>query len=253
MLIKKNRYRFGLNAVLQIALLYSMIYLLPRTIYADGYASTTQSSQDSLSKYIDLVRKTIIGRFGLRFEIDRNGIPTSITGDLSKNTTASDPVEQAYQFFDLNRDIFPIKDAKTEFNVRQQIGGDESFGPTVKLAWCVNGIMVGGTEIILNYSRDGKLYSYYGEFYPEARMINTNPAISEERAKSIVITDMEKVKIDWPENAKAEIKNATLMIARFNGELKLAWGIGVMKGYEGYGYWIDAQTGKIIESASSKI
>lgn len=234
---------WGLVMAITLSIFFSAIHS-----YADGYAN---APEDSISKRIDYIRKTIIGRFGMRFELDKNGIPISITGDLYKGTKSSDPIEQAYQFFDSNRDIFPIKDAKTELSVKQQIGGDESFGPTIKMAWCINGIIVDGSEIILNYSRDNKLYSYYGRFVPEARMINTNPAISQKEAEQIALKDSIVTATQDYNNTAASIHSATLYIARFEGKMILAWNVSVIKGVgNSWGFWIDAQSGRILKSGS---
>jgi Zn-dependent metalloprotease len=230
-----------------ILIFFFLIYSIPGTVFADGHAPST-GVQDSLSKYKEFIGKTIIGRFGLRYTLDNYGIPTSITGDLSKGLTGTDVVEKSYQFFELNKDIFQIANPRKEFIVREVINEGMS---TVKFYWAINGVKVQYGGYFLHFNKNGSLYTVEGQIDPEARNINTSPVISEEQGKSIVISDMEKIKVDWPENAQTEIKTATLIIARFEGELKLVWGISVTKGYEGYGYWIDAQTGKIIESGSS--
>ncbi|NLI15393.1 MAG: hypothetical protein GX409_03805 [candidate division Zixibacteria bacterium] len=234
---------WGRIMAITLSIFFSAIHL-----YANCYAN---APEDSVSKRIDYIRKTIIGRYGLRFELDKNGIPISITGDLYKGAKSSDPIEQAYQFFDFNRDIFPIKDAKTELRVMQHIGGDESFGPTVKLAWSVNGIIVDGSEIILNYSRDNKLYSYYGRFFPEALAINTDPVISQNEAEQTALRDSIVTATQDLNDTAASIHLATLIIARFDGKMILTWYVSVIKGVgNSWGFWIDAQTGRILKSGS---
>lgn len=250
MLDKKEKYSIEVNRII-IRFIILLLLMIPCITFADGYAPTT-GAQDSLSKYVDFVRKTIIGRYGLRFELDKTGYPISITGNLSNGLIEKDPVKVVYEFMDKNKDIYKIENPLKELFLTSLIT-EGVVGSTVKMAWTVNGIKVGGTGFNAQFSKKSGMYEIEGHINPEAYKINTTPAISEEQAKIIAIQDMEKVKVDWPENAQTEVKNATLMIARFSGELKLAWGLGVQKGYDGYGYWIDAQTGKIIESGSSAI
>jgi Zn-dependent metalloprotease len=251
MLVKREGNSFFLVVCQTILILVLFAFILPSMIFADGYASTI-GAQDSLSKYVDFVRKTIIGRYGLRFELDKTGYPISITGNLSNGLTEKDPVKVVYEFIEKNKDIYKIENPSKELVLTSLIN-DGVVGPTVKMSWTIKGVKVGGTGFNAQFSNKSGMYEIEGHVNTEAYNINTTPAISEEQAKSIAIQDMEKVKVDWPENAQTLVKNTTLMIARFNGELKLAWGLGVQKGYDGYGYWIDAQTGKIIESGSSAI
>src|SRR3972149_631015 len=82
--------------------------------YARGQSADSLGRSDSLSAYIENVRLTLIGRYGMRFQLDKNGIPTSIEGELSNGIAAIDPVEMAYQFFELNKDLFSIESPRDE-------------------------------------------------------------------------------------------------------------------------------------------
>jgi Zn-dependent metalloprotease len=183
--------------------------------------------------------------------VDKYGIPTMLEGNLFSGQKGGDRVADSYTFFEQNKELFQMPNPKTELLLEGEI--KDQIEETVIFNQVSNGVRVRYGQYVMHYNPNGVLETVNGQIDAEARKINTNPAISEEQAKSIAIQDMEKVKVDWPENAQTEIKNATLTIARFDGELKLAWGLSVIKGVEGYGYWIDAQTGKIIESGSSKI
>jgi Zn-dependent metalloprotease len=238
MLVSKSKK----SSMLQIGFLVLFI-IISSTVFliADGYAP---ASKDSLSAHIDFVSKTLIGRFGMRFKLDKFGIPTSITGELSKGLTATDPIEQAYQFFDSNKDLFPIENAKRELIVWQQIGGDEHFGPTVKFYWCVDSVRIHGATIILNYSRDGKLYNYDGKFDPEARKVDTKPTLDESEAKQIVVAD---------KRSGGEILENTvsdgLIIIKVNDKYHLTWAITSGP----TSYWIDAKSGAVVKTEASSV
>ncbi len=234
-----------------IQIFFLLICLIQGMVYADGYVLST-GVQDSLSKYVDFVRKTIIGRYGLRFELDKSGYPISITGNLSNGLIEKDPVKVVYEFLEKNKDIYKLENPSKELVLNSLIN-DGVVGSTVKLAWTVNGIKVGGTGFNAQISNRSGMYEIEGRINTAARGINTTPSINEDQAKSIAIQDMENVKVDWPENAQAEIKDASLIIGSFKDEHKLVWILGVIKGYQGYEYWIDAQTGKIIKSGPTRI
>jgi hypothetical protein len=231
----------------RITILFVILFLLmiPCIVFSDGYAQSNEP-QDSLSKYIDLVGKTIVGRFGLRYTLDKYGIPTSITGDLNKGLTGTDVVEKSYQFFELNKDIFQVVDSRKEFIVRGVINEGPS---TVKFYWAVNGVKVQYGGYFLHFNKNGALYTVEGQIDPEARKINTNPAISEEQAKRIALDDPKH------KDAKPEISSIELLTGRIDGELRLFWSIGIING-GGVGSWnykVDAQTGKILVCESAII
>ena len=176
-----------------------------------------------------------------------------LSSDSLMATKENNYVRAAFKFLEDNKSHYKISDARAEFIVEGEI--DDSGWHTVILDQVHNGVKVQYGYFSINFSHNRPLSfnDVVGAYDPEAKKVNTKAAIGEEQAKNIVINDMDKVKVDWPENAKPEIKNAELSIARFDKELKLAWAISVTKGYSGWGYWIDAQTGKILESGSSAI
>jgi Zn-dependent metalloprotease len=232
-----------------------IIFGLCLPLYAVSSESSNQISPnktvqpDSATLKIQNAKALAISKFGDRIKFDKNGIPIEIEGDLSKGLTETDIVDKAYQFFEINKDIFRLTEPKTELKV-YDVHRDDI--PVVKMYWAVNGVKV-ASNLRIVFSKNGSPFYFAGKIDPEARTINTNPAISEDQAKAIVIKDMDKVKDGCPEDAQTEIKNATLIIGRFDEELKLVWGLSVVKCLNGYGYWIDAQTGKILESGSSAI
>jgi Zn-dependent metalloprotease len=176
--------------------------------------------------------------------VDKYGIPTELSGNLSAGLTASDPVEKAFQFFDLHKTQFHIEDARKEFKLRSSTKGPISDDYHVKLDQIVNGVKVRSGMYALHFQSDGSLYLVDGQIDPEAKKVDTNPAISEEMAKQIAISENNSDTL-----AKDYTKSNGLLIINTKNGYHLIWDIecGLMI------YRIDAQTGTIIESGSSAI
>jgi Zn-dependent metalloprotease len=237
----------ALKMTLSIQLIISAIFIITSAALADGYISQRANAHDSLSKYIDFVSKTIIGRYGSKFKLDNNGIPTSITGNLSSGLTAKDPVDIVYEFFEKNKDIFQLQNPRQELILIDSIS-DGIVGPTVRMAWAVNGVKVGCPEFRAQFSKASGLYEIDGDICPDARKINTNPIIGEEQAKQFVVNDTKNLG-----SKLGDVKSSQLIIAKFNDSFKLAWIINIVRMDSliiNTDYYIDATNGDILAKKS---
>jgi len=183
--------------------------------------------------------------------VDKNGIPTMLEGDLFFGKKGADKAEEGYRFFEKHKQLFQMENPRSELKL-QGVAKDE-IEQTVIFDQVVNGVKVRYGEFALHFNLNAVLLTLNGQIDPEARTVDTNPAISEQQAVEIAFVKTDSIKIDWPENAKSTVKDATLLIARFDERLKLVWAISVIKGYQGWGFWIDAKTGEIIDWGSSTI
>ena len=208
---------------------------------ADGQSADSSGKSDSLSAYIENVRLTLIGRYGMRFQLDKNGIPTSIEGELSKGITAIDPVEMAYQFLELNKDLYQIESPRDELIVKGVIEGGE-LGTTIKLGQVVGGIRVDSRGFILQYGRAKKLWCVDGRIDPQARQVNTTPAISEKQAKEIVCATIQDRE---PPPTPKDAGSSGPIICRpvQGGQLHLAWIVRL----DTLRYYVDAHNGEIFQ------
>jgi len=206
---------------------------------AAGQFADTLGKSDSLSAYIENVRLTLIGRYGMRFQLDKNGIPISIEGELSKGITAIDPVEMAYQFFELNKDLYRIESPRDELIVKGIIEGGE-LGTTIKLGQVVGGIRVDSRGFILQYGRAKKLWCVDGQIDPDARQVDATPKITFEQAFQIALADT------LDHGPKPVPLNQELVIMRFKDGLHLVWDFGMNTGRLPWHYTIDAHTGEIL-------
>jgi len=222
--------------------LFCLLFLGQALLASENSTQILQKEKaplDSAAIRIQNVKALAIGRFGDRIKFDKYGIPIEITGNLSKGLTGTDVVEKAYQFFEINKDIFQIDQPRQELVIGEVIKEATS---TVKFYWVLNGVKVQYGGYFLQFSRDGSLYNVEGQVDPEARSINTKPSISEEQAKQIAINDSLNA------GKPAEIKEMELLIGRFKGEIKLAWTFYLTNSLSWH-YAIDAHTGEILVHA----
>jgi hypothetical protein len=91
-----------------------------------------------------------------------------------------------------------------------------------------------------------------GDFFPEARSINTTPAISQAYAESLGLNDPEHGEFINRVFVGAPSK---LIIDNVDGSLKLIWKVDIINGrlYGDADYWIDANTGAILKVATGMI
>jgi hypothetical protein len=164
-----------------------------------------------------------------------------------RGESGGDRVEDSYRFLELNKDSFGLINPRQELKLKEVIGPDKIIkGQTVKLYQVVNGVKVRYGQYFIHFSPDGTMNGINGQIDPEARQIDTNPAISEEQSKQLAIAH--------PRAKRASVEHITkteLIIGRFNKEMRLAWGVTIFKadstGLVGDAFYIDAQNGRVLE------
>lgn len=205
-----------------LIIVLTILFTVTLKTHGEDYEKA-KTSEDQLSKK-EIARAKITQRLSQNFSIDDNGIPTRIKGHLSDGITATDPVDKAYQFFEIHKDIFQLEDPRSEL----VLGGvsDDKLGYNhVKLGQVVNGVPVGVVGYRVHIKPNGIIYKVKGQIDPEARNVDTNPGISVEAAKEIAISNLDpELEVD-----KFEALEPELIIARFDGEPKLTWVVNVAK------------------------
>ncbi|MCD6161294.1 MAG: PepSY domain-containing protein [candidate division Zixibacteria bacterium] len=202
----------------------------------------------------------VIEEFGLgkieKINLNDNGTPSWIWGDLNKGITETDPIEKCYQFFELHKELFGMINPREELVVYRTQGGDRVS--TVKFYQAHGGVRVRFGQYFVHFNKDEKITGINGSFDPEARSIDAIPSISVEQAREIAINSMEKptTNLYTPERVKPE-----LYIARFggnddvfNGKFRLVWKwpfVGVPPDNSSWYYYIDAKTGEFVKRESA--
>jgi Zn-dependent metalloprotease len=202
----------------------------------------------------ELARLEVLRCFGQNFTINDNGIPTRLEGHLSDGITATDPVEMAYQFFELHKDLFQLDNPKKELLLKS-CNTDKCVGNThVSLDQVVNDIKVRYGGYALHFKSNGSLYYLNGAIDPEARKVDTTPSISAEQAKQIAASNP-----DYEYN-NPYFNDVELLIAHFEDGYHLVWRFflgeitadfrdqgGLVQTKYDFFYIIDAKTGDILK------
>jgi Zn-dependent metalloprotease len=157
-----------------------------------------------------------------------------------------DRVEDSYRFLDLHKDIWNLENPRQELRLQGIIGPDkiDTITTTVVFDQVVNGVKVRYGECCIHYKSDGLMYLADVRIDPEARTINTSPAISQEQAIDIARQDT------LVKDPNPKVFEPKLLIGRFNGKMLLFWQFGF--GYD-WSYAVDAHTGKILGTESAWI
>ncbi len=191
-------------------------------------------------------------------EVKKESIQEKAIVPLDRETTApassvytpigeSEFVKKSFAFLEQNKAHYKITNPRAEFVLKGEI--NDNGWCTVVLDQVNNGVKVENGYFSINFRHNGPLTfnNIIGFYDPEARKINSTPAISEEQAKSIALNDPKH------KDARPEISSIELLIGRIDGELRLFWSIGLING-GGIGSWnykIDAQTGKVLVCESA--
>ncbi len=177
-------------------------------------------------------------------DLDANGIPTNLFGDLSIGITATEPLEKSYQFFEIHKDLFRLINARSELKCYRIIS-DDGFVSTIKFRQVHNGIGVEHGQYFVHFCRDGSIGGANGYLNPEARHVNTTPSILKEQAQQIAEADYKGLKM-----MGVKMPDPELLIHGRGGKLYLCW--KVFPGLE-YNYYIDAHTGELLGKFPSLI
>jgi hypothetical protein len=214
-----------------------------------------QNHPDSTDAQRRIVQR-IHERIGIWGSVDTNGIILGLRGDrINIGLNDADPIGRAYHFLQLHSDLFQINDPHQEFVLIP----NNYLGPgnpgTIYLQQAVNGVKVMEAGYVLQYVPDTASFKFStisGRFIPEARTINTMPAITQAYAESLALSDPEHDSLIGYVAIGGKTEH---IIDKIDGSLRLIWKLNVQNGrFAGSAnYWIDANTGAILKVESGLI
>jgi Zn-dependent metalloprotease len=172
-------------------------------------------------------------------DLDANGIPTNLFGDLNIGITATEPLEKSYQLFEIHKGIFKIN-PREELQYVGAITRDGFISTTV-FDQIHDGIKIEGGQYAIHFNRNGTLNGANGNLFPEARQINGTPTVSKEQAQQTAEADYKGLKM-----MGRKMPDPELLIHRHRGKFYLCW--KVFPGLE-YNYYVDAHSGEIVGRA----
>ena len=179
-------------------------------------------------------------------------------------------VSQAKQFLKSSKTLFKINESTDDFTMKKSFKDNQNMTHT-KLQQTYKGVSVFGSELILHGDATNTVVEVNGRFTP-ALSLDVTPSVTSDGALNIALADLGAAEYRW-QNAEQEkiIKEVyhdntrtwkpapELVIAPKNGdfnngEYRLSWKMmiavdGAKRG--NWEYWIDAQTGVIINKFNS--
>ncbi len=257
--MRKKILGVGGKSVLTLICL-SFILAAPQVI-AGGVSSAQSQKQDSL-RAERLAKVAAFRQAHPSVQIatnPANGVPTVLDGDLSPGLSKSDPVEAAYEFFEINKELFGMVQPHAELQVKGT--SKDRYGGTVAFKQIYRGVDVYQGVMYAHFTPSGHLKFVNGEFYPDIDL-STTPSIDSSAAVGIAKRDLNYT----DENEKRERRfeaslgsnrapvNASLVVAYFQDCYHLIWVIDI-SGMASLGgawvYWVEAHTGAILSKASA--
>lgn len=172
--------------------------------------------------------------------LDQHCIPVNLQGFLYGGQKGGNRVEEAYSFFESNKDIFRMENPRKELVLRGQ-SGDE-LGQFIVFDQAVNGVKVQSAYYSVHFKPDGMMWEIVGHINSEARQVNTTPAISEKQAKEIVCATIQDRE---PPPTPKDAGSSGPIICRpvQGGQLHLAWIVRL----DTLRYYVDAHNGEIFQ------
>jgi Zn-dependent metalloprotease len=216
-------------------------------VWADDTAKQDKANRKKTRS--ELTSAKIHKRFNARFSLNENGIPVSIEGDLSRGITATDPIDKAYQFFELNKDIFSMENPRQELILRDVSIPKRGSITYIKFDQFVESVKVLYNAYTVEIDVNGTIIYAGGIYNPALREIDAVPVISKEQSIKIVIAQAKCQHEPWLDKIEEETR---LLIANLDGNYRLVWrAVFICRNLCGSQYaYIDAKTGEILKQGS---
>jgi hypothetical protein len=217
-----------------------------------GEQNSTNINNDSMlvSKNADenrippeLEKEFGIGR--LKFvDLTKGGKPIQLYGDLNLGIASEEPIEKCFQFFEIHKVLYGLINPRAEL-LHYETETWKGLVSTLKFYQIHNGIKVEHAQIFVHFDRNGELDGTDGLINLDIRSVDTNPAISKELAQEIATVNYTGLKF-----VGFKVPEPELIIHSRGDNHYLCW--IVTPGIE-LKYYIDAHSGKILDSASEWI
>jgi Zn-dependent metalloprotease len=166
-----------------------------------------------------------------------------------------DPVNMAYEFFELNQEFFGINDPRKELAIRRVesnlIG---SLSTMVSFKQLYNGIELMYSDIRAFFKDDGQLRDVQGDYHYDINL-STTPSIDSATSENLALKDL-----GFPKNAKIvkthQYWTKLSIWCDNNDKLHLIWVVWVHQEYPELHAWecfIDAHDGTVLKKADRVI
>lgn len=192
----------------------------------------------------------------LRFSNDKKtGLPIMISGTLETPNRSASTTIKCFEYLDAIQSVIQIENPDEEFVLRKETT-DKKGTKHLRFDQYYNGIKVHHGEVVLHEKEDA-IFLFNGRNYPTPQLENIEPSISLAEAELIVKNDhpnWQELSADQHIFIPHEQLKSELVIFHENkkvGQEKLVWHFTAIPNItEQWAYFIDAQTGEILEKYS---
>ena len=212
-----------------------LIILLPIwfNIAIGGGGSTDNSSSTSIGSY-KTVKISASPEYSAKYNKPSKG----------------DPVEMAYEFFELNQERLGVKNPRAEllhtYKAMDNIGGVVTFQQVY------GGVPILYSQIAARFTGTGELKSVEGEYHYDINL-STTPSIDSATVENLALKDLGFPKDAKVVNNKKRKASTQLCIwLHQDGKFHLIWVVWVSQDYpeaHAWQYYIDAHDGTVLKKA----
>ncbi len=191
---------------------------------------------------------------GLKVTLEQNGLPRFVSGSLFRSSAVNaTPSQKCNEYLTVLQQNMKIVNP-SEFQI-SKVDADELGFEHYRMKQTYKGLPVYGGEIVM-HAKSGKITAMNGAYFPTPQIDNITPTLSSIDAENIIATDFKSKNIyktftdDMIKQIGGAAFKSELVIYHYKNNFeaeRLTWHIvafsSVVHRYE---YFIDAQTGKII-------
>jgi len=223
----------------------SLLQLIIITVILQGVVLSVHAQQKTPDSTRTMAWENFRAQEGDNWKIrwdTTTGLPRTIMGDKSKVFNGP-PVTAAKTFLKKHRSLFGVKSDLSDLQL-EKIQTNRGIHH-VSFRQYYRGLPVKGAQYKIHLSSEGKIDMANGFYYPGID-IEISAGISESAAIDIAASD---AGLSGPAGKRS---TSSLVVYPMQGQYKLTWQVHLSneESYLNYHYFVDAQTGKILEKYS---
>ncbi len=173
-----------------------------------------------------------------------NGVVELVSGNLGKTAATGAEIRTTMEFFSENLGAFKMTSPSEELVVKR-IDRDNRGNQHARFDQYYRGVQVFSGQMMSHFDRDGNLVTVNGRYWPGISL-STTATISASSAEQTALADV------TAEHDGLKVNETELVILPWEGKYHLVWHskVGTPHPKERWEYFVDANTGEIVYSAS---
>jgi thermolysin len=173
-----------------------------------------------------------------------NGVVELVSGNLGKAAVAGTEIQTTIEFFSENVGAFKMTSPAEELVVNR-IERDPKGNQHARFDQYYRGFRVCRGQMISHFDRDGNLVTVNGRYWPGITL-STSPTVTAAVAEQTALADVSA------EHEGLKASETELQVLPWEGKYYLVWHLKLMTSHpkERWEYFVDANTGEVVYSAS---